>query len=371
MNTSASFAEDAPVDLSGLQQRFVEKLNIAHRHIEERFTAGGEALMTVMDVINRLIGSLDRLTGALDDETAAAAMDSLQQTTARLADLPDTESDRGRHFREIVTVCGELESDVTVMREIMRYLLSIAVTVKITGASLPDFAEFADEIRGRTQTGSSEVESFVHELAQVRADIERACAVSENMVGQYRKVLPGLVETLNSNSQKIAAEHQTMAQLAAHVRQLASGVQTKTASVLSNLQIGDITRQRIEHVRSVYAIFDAFLAEHPELEPGEVALTRSQLTRLCRRQLEETLREFFAGSAKVMTGMTGLTSDANNVLATRNDIVGARTATRMAARFTACVTMWRPPNGLSLRSKDPAPRRPRPQHRQHRGPMIC
>jgi hypothetical protein len=322
VNTSVALAIDAPADLSGLRHQFVEKLDAAHRHIEERFTAGGEALMTVMDVINRLITSLDSLTSALDGETAAAAMDSIRQTTARLSTLPDCEIERGGHFREISSVCGDLAVDVAAMREIMRYLLSIAMTVKITGAHLPDFSDFADEIRDRTQSGSQEVETFVRQLGQVKAEIERACEVSDTMINRYSQVLPGLVEALDTNNARIAQEHRAMARLAAEVRTLAGSVQAKISSVLTNLQIGDITRQRIEHMRSAFAILDAFLEEHPDFAPADVLHCQALLVRLCSHHMDETLQEFRSGSARVMTGMTGLSNDAQLVLSTRNSIVG-------------------------------------------------
>lgn len=331
MNTSVAPIEDAPADLSDLRHRFVEKLDAAHLHIEERFTAGAEALVTVMDVINRLIASLDSLTSALDGETASTAMESIRETTARLATLPDSETERGGHFREIASACADLGTDVAAMREIMRYLLSIAMTVKITGAHLPDFMDFAEEIRDRTQTGSKEVETFVNQLGQVKDEIDRACEVSDAMIRRYSQVLPDLVEALDSNNARIATEHRAMAGLAGEVRALAGSVQAKIASVLTNLQIGDITRQRIEHMRSAFTILDAVLAENPDLSAEAVAHCQALVMRLSRHQMDEALHEFLAGSARVMTGMTGLTNDAQLVLSTRNTIVGVPGSSKTSA----------------------------------------
>lgn len=321
MNISVALAEDTPVDLSAVQNGLVGRLNTAHQHLEERFTAGAEALMSMMEVIGRLVGTLDRLTNALDGETASAAMDSIRRTTTALAVLPEKESNRGKTFRDIAAVCAQLEPEVAEMREIMRYLVSIAVTVKVTGADLPGFTVFADEIRNCTHDGSRKVESFITQLQQVQAEILRACDVSAEMVSRYQQVLPDLVRGLEDNNHKIDAEHAAMAQLAVEVRQLATGVQSKIASVLSNLQIGDITRQRIEHIRSAYEILDTFIEEHPDLSADDQLQLRRSVTRLCRLQLQETLDEFSKGSAQVMGGMTGLTTDAQRMLSTRDTIL--------------------------------------------------
>jgi len=98
VNMSVALAEDTPVDLTAIQHELVGRLNTAHQHLEERFTAGAEALMSMMEVIGRLVGTLDRLTNALDGDTASAAMDSIRRTTTALAMLPTRRATAARPF---------------------------------------------------------------------------------------------------------------------------------------------------------------------------------------------------------------------------------------------------------------------------------
>jgi hypothetical protein len=307
---------------SETRQLLEEGLDTAHRRIEERFTQGAVALTAIMDVLGQLIGSMDRLTGALDGETATAAMASIQKTVTDLAGLPEKETARGARFGEIVTLCQRLQSEVEAMREIMRYLRTFAVTMKITGAQISEFSNFAEEIRERIQEGAEEVESFGQQLQEMHDQTVRARAISSAMVAEYSGAVPGIVEELQCNIVKIGQEHQTMALLAAEVKQQAQGVQTKIATVLSNLQIGDITRQRIEHIRSAFDILESAISEAPQLEPAEEAEMRLRVARLGAAQMDETLRDFLGGCADVVRVMSSFAGDAQNVLDIRDRIVG-------------------------------------------------
>lgn len=304
------------------RQLLEDRLATAHKRIEDRFTQGAVALTSIMDVLAQLIGSMDRLTGALDGETASAVMASIQKTVTDLAGLPGKESSRGERFGDIAALCLRLQAEVEAMREIMRYLRTFAVTMKITGAHLFDFSSFAEEIRERIQQGAEEVESFGQQLQEMQDQIVRARAISAGMVAEYSGAVPGIVEELHSNIGKIGQEHQAMALLAAEVKQQAQGVQGKIATVLSNLQIGDITRQRIEHIRGAFDILDAFIDEASELDPAEEAQMRLRVARLAAAQIDETLQDFLGGCADVLRVMSSFATDAQSVLEIRDKIVG-------------------------------------------------
>jgi hypothetical protein len=304
------------------RQLLEDRLATAHKRIEDRFTQGAVALTSIMDVLGQLISSMDRLTGALDGETASAVMASIQKTVTDLAGLPEKENSRGERFGEIAALCQRLHGEVEAMREIMRYLRTFAVTMKITGAQLFDFSSFAEEIRERIQEGAEEVESFGQQLQEMQDQIVRARAISAGMVAEYSGAVPDIVEELHRNIVKIGQEHEAMALLAGDVKQQAQGVQGKIATVLSNLQIGDITRQRIEHIRSAFDILESFIDETSELDPAEEAQMRLRVARLAATQMDETLRDFLGGCADVLRVMSSFAADAQNVLEIRDRIVG-------------------------------------------------
>ena len=121
------------------------------------------------------------------------------------------------------------------------------MTVKITGAGLPEFAGFAQEILERIYSGTEEVNRFAGHLDSLQKEVKVALSFGVNLSKSYSETVPAVASALRQDAQKIAGHRQNLGAIARDVGAIARGVQSKVASTLSALQIGDITRQRIEH----------------------------------------------------------------------------------------------------------------------------
>jgi len=304
------------VDRSGLDG----KLEAAHGKLEKKFLEGGAVLVAIMDILKRLIGSLDNLTGALDGQTTTETIARIQATARELAQLPGLESSRQTGFVKLADVCKLMRDSVDDMRDTMRYLRTFAVTVKITGAGLAEFDGFADEIRERIQSGSDEVNRFATKLAAMHEQLTSARSFSANITRNYGDVVPTIVHDLEHNASKVAEYHKNLAAIANQVKALARGIQGKIATVLSALQIGDITRQRIEHIRSSFDYFAEFAASEEGAGLDDETLLRVDgvISRLAAAQMEETVADFQRDCRKVLQTMSGFVDDTRDILALRD-----------------------------------------------------
>ncbi|TCL91728.1 hypothetical protein C8J38_10530 [Rhizobium sp. PP-WC-2G-219] len=304
-----------------------DRLTQAHQRIETAFLDGGASLVAVMELVTGLVGTLDRVTGALDGETTTAAIAGLHRTIAELARLPDIMAERQLSFDEIADLCAASRRHVDDMHETFRYLKVFAITVKITGAGLDEFADFADEIRDRIHSGASEIERFAAELKSMQGELSTARSFSSSVLGDFRVAIPEIVTNLTGNATRLIAQHAAMAKRAGEVRAVAANVQTKIAAALSALQIGDITRQRIEHVQASFTHLDAFLeGDGRHLGSGERDGIAACVLHLAHAQLEETLLDFRKKCASVFTTISSFTADASRILDLRSELAGFRDA---------------------------------------------
>ncbi|MFB2550023.1 chemotaxis protein [Ensifer soli] len=294
-----------------------QKLSIAHARIEKSFLDGGAVLVSVMEILNRLVELLDRLTGTLDGETTTGTIAGLKGTVAELAKLPGIEEARQSTFRDLTGICASTNRHVEDMRETIRYLRTFAVTVKITGAGLAEFAEFADEIRERIQSGGREVDSFAGHLADMRRKLEGARRFSGEILTDFNATIPRIVRDLTESSGALASQHREMSDIAAEVKRVAQGVQMKIATVLSALQIGDITRQRIEHIQSTFDAFDAFARSDAGTALGKAALAdlEGAILQLCEAQIREMVADFEKEARNIHGTIARFTRDAGEILA--------------------------------------------------------
>lgn len=297
---------EGSVQVSGL----VERMETARSRIEERFLDGGAALLSVLDVLNKLIGSLDQITGSLDEETAARTMAELQLTVGRLSELSGIETARQTGFVDISGAERNLRPHVANMQETMRYLRTFAVTAKITGAGIDDFAGFAEEILERIQTGTRQVNEFGDKLKSLGSGLGSVMQRGTATIQRYEATIPGIVTGLATGGAEISAQQKVLVERAARVRQIAAGIQGKLASVLSAMQIGDITRQRIEHCQSTLNLLEGYVeTEATALTAHDRANLSSIITNLVALQLSQSIDDFDRDTAKIVETVASFRSD--------------------------------------------------------------
>jgi hypothetical protein len=305
------------IDISGT-------LEAARSQVEKRFLDGGAVLLSVMEVLNQLLTSLDRLTKALDSDGASDTTADLTQTVRSLLDLPDLEARRQQDFAVLSEAGTKLRTHVTDMQETMRYLRTFAVTVKITGAGIAEFAGFAEEILERIHSGTNEVNDFAVQLNTLEKDLRVAMSFGATTSKAYDATVPQVVEALERDTQTIAGHRKELAAIAGQVRTIARGVQTKVATTLSALQIGDITRQRIEHVQSSFAFLEEFLAGDAGRKLDEEARERIEnvIHHLTAAQMRDMVEDFQRESRNVVQTIASFGGDTQGILDLRDEMQG-------------------------------------------------
>ncbi|MGK9054394.1 type VII secretion target [Neorhizobium petrolearium] len=298
---------------------FVDRMETARSRIEERFLEGGAALLSILDVLNKLIASLDQLTGSLDEGTANATMAELKSTVDRLSQLTGLEAVRQAGFQDIASTERKLEPQIGEMQETLRYLRTFAVTAKITGAGIADFSGFAEEILGRIQEGTRQVNDFAGKLSTLGHGLGPVMAKGKVILASYDETVPQIVAGLSEGAAEIARHRKLLVERAAKVRAVAGGIQTKLASTLSAMQVGDITRQRIEHCQSGLQILSDYLDSPAGAALG--AEQRESLSLIVRKlvslQLDRSIFDFDRDTAKIVATVASFRSDLSEIEALR------------------------------------------------------
>jgi hypothetical protein len=295
-------------------------LEAARTEVEKRFLDGGAVLLSVMEVLNQLLSSLDRLTKALDSDGASDTTADLLQTVSGLSDLPGLEARRQVNFSVLAEAGSTLHAHVTDMQETMRYLRTFAVTVKITGAGIAEFAGFAEEILERIHSGTNEVNTFAQQLGALERELKVAMTFGANTAKAYDRNVPQVVGALERDARTIAAHRKELATIAAQVGAIARGVQSKVASTLSALQIGDITRQRIEHVQSAFTFLEEFLGsdEGSRLDTDARQRLANVIHHLTAAQMREMVADFQRESGNVVKTIASFSHDTQEILKLRD-----------------------------------------------------
>ncbi|NYJ12853.1 hypothetical protein GGI64_003927 [Rhizobium leguminosarum] len=300
-------------------------LESARSRVEERFLEGGTVLLSVMDVLNRLLNSLESVTAALDNGESSDTGADLRATVESLTALPVTEENRQQALVSLAQTGRELRKHVSDMQETMRYLRTFAVTVKITGAGLAEFAGFAQEILERIYSGTDEVNRFATHLDSLDKEVKLAASFGASVSKGYADTVPSVAAALRDDAAKIAEHRKHLGVVAREVGAIARGVQSKVASTLSALQIGDITRQRIEHVQATLSLLEEFFAgeEGAKLDAGARKRLQNVIHHLTAAQMSDMCANFQRDSENVVKTIASFDHDMREILKLRDQMSGA------------------------------------------------
>jgi uncharacterized protein YukE len=298
-------------------------LDRARRVVEGRFLEAGEILGRTVDGLSGLVAALDQLGAALSAETAGATAAELEASAAALMALPARHEARRAAMQRMAAVGGRLAGGIEDMRRNLAYLRVFAINIKVTAGGIreadQEFGDFAQEIRDRIEDGRVQLDAFDAEVQALAGVFREAVAQEQALAGQCAALLPAVPDGLNASAAAMAEHHRRIAEAAARVTLVARRVQKKVGQALGALQIGDITRQRVEHVCEALAMLDAA----PGLAPGQYERLSACIHDLLAAQLHAASADFHRDVARIGAAMDGIAGDAGEILRLRDLAFGS------------------------------------------------
>ncbi|WP_231737285.1 MULTISPECIES: hypothetical protein [unclassified Caulobacter] len=211
------------------------------------------------------------------------------------------------------------------MRQHLAYLRVFGVNIKITSGGIaaagPEFAIFAQEICDCIELGRGQLDTFRADLAKLDEVLSAAVAHEERLRRRCEELVPAIPDALVSEASAVSAHQATVAEISSNVGELARGLRKKIGAVLGALQIGDITRQRIEHVQHGLGLLETF-AEAQALPAEARGRLEGFMRRLLAAQLAATTRDFETEVSRIGHNVSAIAGDADQIMRLRDHAQG-------------------------------------------------
>ncbi len=296
-----------------------ERLEGARALIEDRFLAGGEALVRANEILSRLLESVEGIVAAMDDGSAADATSRLVATVSRLKALAENEASQQEGLEAVVRDGNTIVPLITDMQKTLSYLNTCAVATRITSAGMPEFAGFADDILSAVADASSQVLAFAERVGTLNAQLKAARNGGETAIATFSTTVPAVADALLAAANTIEHRRRDLCKIAAQAAKVAAGVRTKVARILSLLQIGDMTRQRIEHVQSGISLFRTLAVT---VTADDAAQAQSIIGQLLLAQVRASARDLDDSAREIVSMINGFSQDAAAIMALRSGSSG-------------------------------------------------
>ncbi len=291
--------------------------------IETKFLDAGKILSQVVNGIATLVTTLDGMTKALGPSTIAATTQQLHGASAQLAALPAKQSERRATIGQLENQCAALSSRIEDMRRSLIYMRAFTVSIKITAGGIPnadtEFEVFAQEMCQRVEAGRAEVEALEHGLLMLKGELQTAVLRAETLECGSADTIPMVSSQLLDAADLLAGHRSKIGAAAADASTLATNVRKQVMRMLVALQIGDSTRQRVEHIQTGVLFLETI---DPAIPARDAARIRAVMSTLLAAQLDATLHDFNHEVAQISNGLEGLSRDAASLLSLRDVAYG-------------------------------------------------
>ena len=316
VNDSSNLSDDRS-DLS-------DRLETARSAIEAKFVGAGQVLSEAVDGVGALILALDDLTGALAPTAIVATVDELEGAAAKLLALPSNHEARRTLVSDLDRHRAAMGEGLSDMRRSLAYMRAFTMNIKITAGGIAqadaEFAVFAQEISTRIEAGRTELDTLQRELDALQqpiATVFRHCGI---MAARCAELIPRVPDELNASAKLIGEHHRMIAAAAASSANLARDIRKKVGRTLAALQVGDSTRQRIEHIQTGLGVVERMRGQLTVEAHGRAS---GLMYALLAAQLDDTAQRFDQEVGQIHASMDGLESDAKALLKLRDLAYGS------------------------------------------------
>jgi hypothetical protein len=204
---------------------------------------------------------------------------------------------------------------------------NVAVNARVVAAGIvgdaDDFDVFTTDIAELSGSATRTIEEFSTVYQQLTVEVRRAASQRAQFDASHRDTLSRLAARLEQNLAALVNRRQLSADGSAETSRVAREIAARVASAVMAMQVGDATRQRLEHVEAALSRL-ASLADDPEagLAPADVPAAVAAGLHLQTLQLRGTATTFSSELAEAERAVGALAAEARTVLDQSRSLYG-------------------------------------------------
>ncbi|MBZ0164112.1 MAG: hypothetical protein K8H74_15535 [Notoacmeibacter sp.] len=320
--TAASLAsapvQRADLDESGPLAAIIGQLASPRAEIERTFLDMGARLVDCIALLNETSAAYERMPVEMEGPDIDRASQLLATIRGKVEEMADASSYEQATIERLAPLAARVATSLADLRSATRAVRFIAVNARIAAAYVQaqqeDMAAFTKDMMGLSRQVEEVVAAFIKAYEEFAANLAGARSASAAFAARHGSTMAEISGRLIHHL-TITEEHRNHARAgAAEHGQVTDKIRSRIGAAVGALQIGDITRQRVEHIeQALQFLVDWERNQLPETDRSHDH-TRSAVCHLQSAQLDETLKEFDQQIVDLAQSLQTLAADANAVL---------------------------------------------------------
>lgn len=330
-------------------RRLAEDLARPRQDIETAFVAVGARLTEGAALLNSLSKLFEALPEALQGEEVDEAVAHLTAVAERADILSRTFGQEKADLARLVEVVGAASAPIADLRKAVKMMGIVSVNARVTAAGIvgdsDDFDVFTTDIATLSDSASRTIQEFAQVYRQLTNEVDRAASQRARFETAHSHTLSGLAQSLAETIAALDRQRSAAMEASAETGRVSRQIVGRIGSAVMALQVGDATRQRIEHVETGLARI-AEIAAGNGVEAADRPAAIAALTTLQQLQLTDTAAAFAQEVGQAEQDLKTLASDAGTIMARSRDFHGdergeSSAIASLSAQLRTAVTILR------------------------------
>lgn len=302
-----------------------EGLATPREQIETTFVTVGARLSEGASMLN----SITKVFEALPDQLQTP---DLGEASIRLADVARQAQTISAMFAteqadlaRLVKVVAAADQPISELRRTVKMMGIVAINARVVAAGVvgdsDDFDVFTTDIAKLSESASSTIQQFTAAYRQLTGEVSQAARQRGQFENAHADTLSELAVSMDTALAELANQRAISANGSAETGRVSRQIFGRIANAVMALQVGDATRQRIEHVESgIDALCD--LIEDGSLAEGDDMTACGAMGGLQVAQLSSATDAFEGDVAEAGDALRDLAADARAIMDQSRAIYG-------------------------------------------------
>jgi hypothetical protein len=289
---------------------------------ESRFLAIGQSLEQAVGILARLVGLCQTLLAELQSAELVQARQDLSAAAAHIDLFAGAQQGDVAALEQLAGMAAGLERRMAQMRAVGREVDVLAMNARLVASTMgeagADFLLFVGGIRRSAALAQGSLAQIDAEMAAAAEHLSAARSSVASFAARNAEALHTIPRRLAANVAALDQRARLAGEATADVAKRSEDVARHVASAIVALQLGDITRQRVEHMQQAAGTLRQILA--PEADSRFVGLSEAQQgavlavgCRLLAAQLLDTAEELDQEAERIGHRLDGLAADAREI----------------------------------------------------------
>jgi hypothetical protein len=280
--------------------------------IEQSFLQMGDGLSGCVKLLETISAAHESLPAEFSSAEFSASAQTLHDIRASVNAMAAVHVGGKDHLGALVDAAAGVERPMAELRATVRAIAQIATNARILAAGFgtgsEDVAAFTTDMAALARMVNEAVDAFARGYERLIKLLTSARLANQAFMARHGKTVSGISETLKAELETLA-EHRKQAESVAIERtEMTSRIRAEIGKAIFALQVGDSTRQRIEHVERALGIV-ADSSHEPIAPEAQAAVCHLQLL-----QLDRTIGCFDAEVDDLAKNINNLAQHAATVL---------------------------------------------------------